>query len=121
MTVLLRNTTTNSVTVPFVRNNSMDIFVLNQNREPLSATNRALWLTYSGPSSIAVPARRQITYLYRLNEIFDLRTPGKYYIYARGAKFRGPWERLGVIQSGIAEITVAALPNSAPNQEKKTQ
>jgi hypothetical protein len=120
MTAVLQNTTTNSMAVPFVRNNSLDLFVLDQNKEPLIATNRLVWHTYSGPSSVLLSAGKQTTYHYQLDDIFALGTPGEYYVYAKTVKFRGPWEKLSTIQSETFKITIVA-PSSSASKINKTQ
>jgi hypothetical protein len=106
MVIILRNTTTNVIKVPFVGMDSMDLFVLKA-KDPLSATNRSLWLSHSGGRPIALPPRNQTKYWpYRLTDIFDLSAPGAYHILAKCRKFKGPYADWPGITSGTAELTI---------------
>jgi hypothetical protein len=102
--VVLRNVTTNSMTLPNPGPWAVDFSALNEKQHALIATNRAKWYTYSGSAFVGLPARRQIAYDYRLDDIFDLRNPGNYYISAVRAKADSPG--LPQISSGTAMITI---------------
>ena len=108
--VVFENTTTNPTAVPFANPSSVELFVLNQNKEPLFATNRAIWHTYSGVSSVLLPAKGRREYHYELNNIFDMGMLGRYYVYAKAAKYRGPWQKLPQVQSATNEIMIVAPP-----------
>jgi hypothetical protein len=104
LTVILRNTTTNEITLPGAGTITFDLFVLNSNRQPLAATNRSIWLAYSGPSHTLLPGRSQTSYHFRLDNIFDLGNPGRYYLYAKRQKF--DWAGVPEVISGTAEIAI---------------
>jgi hypothetical protein len=106
MTAVLENTTTNSMTIPFVRNSAVEIIILDPRKELLSPTNRSIWHSVSGPSSVMLPAKDRREFQFDLTDIFDLSFPGKYCLQARGVRFRGPWEKLPPVESAINEITI---------------
>lgn len=103
-TVTLRNVTTNSMALRSAGPWTIDFSGFNESKQALAVTNRALWYIYSGSANVGLPARRQITYQFKLNDILDLREPGRYYLAAKRVKDK--WPGLPEVQSGTAEITV---------------
>lgn len=106
-TVALRNVTTNSVNLLTSGAWTIDFSGFDEKKEPLTVTNRASWYTYSGSAFVALPARRQIAYKFKLNDVLDLRRPEKYYISAKRVKDK--WPGLPEIRSGTVEIVVLGL------------
>ena len=107
-TVVLQNGTTNAMPVPFASRSSIQLFILNQRKEPLSPTNTSIWHTYSGPSSVLLPGKVRKEFCYDLRTIFDLGAPGKYYAFATAVRFRGHWEKLPQLRSATNEFLVLA-------------
>ncbi len=106
ITVLVQNTTTNSVRVPFARSASIDLVVLNEKQQALTATNRSIWHTYGGPTAITLPPKATRKYEYRLDQIFDLASPWKYHSYAKPTPFKGGWDKLSMLRTGSAPISI---------------
>ena len=116
-TVILRNTTTNRVILPTSGPWTIDFFVLNSHKESLKATDRSKWYMSLGMANLSLTSRRQLSYGFNLNDIFDLKTPGKYYVSAK--RLKDKWGELPEVKSDIAEITIVAPQDSASKKETK--
>jgi len=103
-TVILRNTSTNSIVLPTFGPWSIDLNALDGGHQALKAANRSKWYTYSGTANLPLTPKRQLSYVFDLNDIFDLRTPGKYYLSAK--RLKEWWGVLPEVQSGTAQISV---------------
>lgn len=103
LSVILRNTTTNALTVPGPLAWFMDLAVVTQDDKPLRQTKSPKWLLTGGGDTGLLPLS-QTRLTYTLNEMFDLATPGKYRVYAER---RSPQSSdLATTRSGTAELTV---------------
>ena len=101
-TVILRNTTTNSMNVIGPTATSIELVLLNEHKEQLSHSPHPI--TVSGPASLTLPERRQIKYQFDLDELIKQRSPGIYYVYAKRripdeSKLQSAGARIQVVDS----------------------
>src|SRR5208283_3792745 len=104
-TVIVRNTATNVLNVPFANMDSIEIFV-RKDGKPAPA-HIPPWLFGSrGRPVLPLPPRNQLEHPgYALNQAFDLSSPGVYEVFAQCRKsVLAP--DLPEIKSGTPEITV---------------
>jgi hypothetical protein len=115
-TVILRNTSTNAVILPTSGPWTMDFSAMTQRKGTLKPADRSKWYRYSGPANLPLRSRRQISYRFKLNDIFDLQAPGKYRLSAK--RLKDKWGELPEIESGTAEITIVPRePGRLPKDE----
>jgi hypothetical protein len=81
VTVILRNTTTNPITVFSPTQASIGLVVANERKEVLP-TPKASW-TVSGPMNLLLPGHRQFLYRFKLGEHINLTSEGVYSVYAK--------------------------------------
>lgn len=118
-TVVVRNTTTNSLNLLAPQADSIHLVMTNISENLLPRLPKKL--TFSGPVSLSIPEHRQIRYFLDVDQAFNLTAAGTYHIIAKRLVQAEVGGTNVELSSAVAEFNVVSPPESGNSSSAKKQ